>query len=245
MQAGTFYAVSVGPGGSDKLTLEAIQVLERCPVICFPETDAHAEQKHHIAYDAVNGAVSLSEKKLLFFPIAMTRNREKILEEYHRIAMSCAEVLHEGKDVAFCAIGDVSLYATAWHIAALVEDLGFTVSFVSGVNSFSAAACAAGLSLVDRDDSLTIIPGDAFYSKGKLEAALRAEGTKVLMKHARHLSEILLLIDRLGLLGDSVLVQKASMADQRIIRGQDLRSLGDDVMADAYLSLLIVQGKGK
>ena len=37
-QTGTFYAVSVGPGDPELLTLQAVRVLENTPVIAAPQT---------------------------------------------------------------------------------------------------------------------------------------------------------------------------------------------------------------
>ena len=35
---GTFYAVGVGPGDASLLTLQAVRILEQCPVIAAPQT---------------------------------------------------------------------------------------------------------------------------------------------------------------------------------------------------------------
>ena len=37
---GTFYAVGVGPGDPELLTLQAANILKRCPVIAAPQTMA-------------------------------------------------------------------------------------------------------------------------------------------------------------------------------------------------------------
>ena len=37
-KTGTFYAVSVGPGDPELLTLQAVRTLERCAVIAAPQT---------------------------------------------------------------------------------------------------------------------------------------------------------------------------------------------------------------
>ncbi|MBQ7159843.1 MAG: precorrin-2 C(20)-methyltransferase [Treponema sp.] len=245
MKNGIFYAVSVGPGGSELMTLQAARVLNDCPVICFPETNSSSGSKHHIAYDAVAGAVSLSEKIKHFFSIPMTRDRQKIFAAYEQVVSVCAEHMRGGKDVAFVTIGDVSLYSTAAKIAEMVREQGFCVKFVAGVNAFSAAASASLVSLTDRDEPVSIIPADAFYIEEKLESALRADGTKILMKLGRHLSEIIALVDECGLLERATLVQKVSLPDERIVRGAALRVLDDDVWADSYLSVIIVQGKAE
>lgn len=241
MKGGIFYAVSVGPGEPDLLTLRSVRVLEKCPVICFPQTDSASGKKHHIAFDAVRGAVSLAEKKILFFPFSMVPDCAAMRAEYEAAVSSCESFLRQGMDVAFVSIGDVSLYSTGSRIADLVRERGFEVRFVPGVNSFSVAACEACLSLAGRNESVLIIPGDAFYMEETLRAALLSPGTKILMKMGRHLREILALVDALGLSERATLVQKASLPGQKIFRDEELRHLDDSVIADSYLSILIVK----
>ena len=242
MSDAIFYAVGVGPGDPELLTVRAVRILGGCDVLCFPETETGGGARH-LAYDAVRGAVSLRGKETLFFPVPMTRKREQTKAVYEQIAARCAEFLRQGRSVAFVSLGDVSLYATAAHIAERVRAAGFETRFVAGVHAFSAAACTAAVSLCARDEGAAIIPADAYFVAGKLEPALRADGTKILMKAARHLRDILELIDGCGLLADTVLVQRASLAGQRVISGEDLRAAGDEVFADAYLSVVIVGGK--
>lgn len=241
MSDAIFYAVGIGAGDPELLTVRAVRVLDGCAVICFPETGRGGDA-HHLAYDAVRGAVDMRGKETLFCPVPMTRDREKTHDAYARIAGSCAAFLRQGKSVAFVSLGDVSLYATAVHVADRVRAAGFSVQFVAGVNSFSAAACAASVSLCGRDECATIIPADAYFSAGKLEAALRADGTKILMKAGRHLRGILALIDECGLLADTVLVQRAALPRQRVLCGAALRGADDDLFRDAYLSVVIVGG---
>ena len=38
MKKGVFYGVGVGPGDPELLTLKAVHLLERCPVIAAPRT---------------------------------------------------------------------------------------------------------------------------------------------------------------------------------------------------------------
>lgn len=241
MSDAIFYAVGIGAGDPELLTVRAVRVLDGCDVICFPET-GRGDDTRHLAYDAVRGAVAMREKETVFCPVPMTRDREKTAAAYARIADSCAAFLRQGRRVAFVSLGDVSLYATAAHVAERVRAAGFPVQFVAGVHSFSAAACAASVSLCGRDECATIIPADAYFSAGKLEAALRADGTKILMKAGRHLRGILALIDECGLLADTVLVQRASLPGQRVLCGAALRGAGDELFRDAYLSVVIVGG---
>ena len=237
-----FYSVSAGAGNPELLTVQAVRVLNACEVICFPKTAGDGGESHHIAYDAVSEAVDLKTKDVRFFQIPMTRDRTVVCAEYERISRECAELVRGGNSVAFVSIGDVSLYATGSHIAERVQSLGCEVRFVAGVTSFSVAACAGAISLAQRDEMVTIIPADAFYIEKKLKSALCADGTKILMKMGRHLREIIALIGECDLFGRTVLVQKASLPDERVFRGEAIRQMREEAFDAAYLSVIIVRG---
>ena len=242
---GTFYAVGVGPGSPDLLTMQALRVLGDCDVLCFPEIAASSETSAargtHIAYDTVRAALNLDEKELLFCPLPMTRDRAQSVAAYRAVSEQCANMLSDGRSVAFACIGDVSLYSTAGHLARLIAGRGFSVRFVAGITSYAAAASACALELAGRDSPVTIIPADACYRSGRLRAALRADGTKVLLKAARHLHEILADIDSMGLLPQTWLVQDVSLPDERRYGGEALHSLPADVFSRSYLSVIIIQ----
>ena len=60
-QTGTFYAVSVGPGDPELLTLQAVRVLENTPVIAAPQTASG----QMLALDIARGAVDLTGRSVL------------------------------------------------------------------------------------------------------------------------------------------------------------------------------------
>lgn len=238
MPNGTFYAVSTGAGNPELVTLQAIRVLRDCDVIFYPETE-----RTTIALDslAALSEIDLSQKTLLPCRFSMTRDKAQSAAEYEAFATDCSDFLSAGKSVAFVSIGDVSLYSSASHAAHLIQNAGFETRFVAGVNSFSAAACSAAIPLCEKDESLAVIPADTFYIEGKLESALRAEGTKVLMKMGRHLREIIALLDECVLIQNAVLVQKASLPGEKIFRGEDMLAMSEQDFESAYLSVMIVR----
>ena len=87
----------------------------------------------------------------------------------------------------------------------------------------------------------SVIPADAFFMNGKLEAALKSDGTKVLMKMGHHLKEIISLLGKLDLLQNATLVQKASLADEKIFYGEEILSMDEKDFENAYLSVLILK----
>ena len=64
---GTFYAVGVGPGAPELLTLQAANILKRCPVIAAPQT----KSGQMLALDIARSALDLREKDIL--PLIFTR----------------------------------------------------------------------------------------------------------------------------------------------------------------------------
>lgn len=238
MQTGTFFAVSVGCGSADMLTIQALEVLKACSVICFPETS----DGHHIAFDAVSAALDVSAKELLFCPMPMTHDSEKLSRAYSAACEQCAARLRAGTDVAFVALGDVSLYATAAHVASHLAPLGFPVRYIAGVTSITAAACACALELAGKESPVTIIPADAYIKNGKLVQALRAEGTKVFMKAGKSLPKLLSAISAAGLLDCSYLVQNVSLDTERRYCGNELLQLPAAAL-ECYLSIVIVLEK--
>ena len=60
MKKGVFYGVGVGPGDPELMTLKAVRVLERCPVIAAPRT----KSGEMLALDIASAAVNLVEKAM-------------------------------------------------------------------------------------------------------------------------------------------------------------------------------------
>ena len=233
-----FYAVSTGAGNPENLTLEAIRALKSCGVIFYPQSE-----KNTIALDTISQTceIGLSQKTLVPCRFSMTREEEKRAAEYEKISSDCEDFLKSGKSAAFLSIGDVSLYSTAARLARKIKSHGFEVKFISGVNSFSAAACSAQISLAERDEKITVIPADAFFASGKLKSALKDEGTKILMKMARHLKEIISLLNEENLIQNAVLAQKVSLPDEKIFKAEEILNLNEEDFKNAYLSVMIIK----
>lgn len=209
---GTFYGVSVGPGDSGHLTLNAVQTIMHCPVISAPKTRGGEMVAYKIAKAGITRFLELSfgsrmaeaseesfwaAKTLLPLNFPMTRV-ESVSKAAHRAAADNIEqFLDRGMDVAMLNLGDVSIYATCQYIADLLTADGYETKFVAGVPSFCAAASTLGTSLTEADTPVYLIPGAA---EGELVDRLLDEyGTKVLMRTVRTLPETLVSLRAKGL----------------------------------------------
>ena len=225
---GTFYAVGVGPGDPELLTLQAANILKRCPVIAAPQT----KSGQMLALDIARSALDLREKEIL--PLSFTMSHEPALREesYQTAARQIEAFLQKGLDVAMVNLGDVSVFATAYYILERIREDGFETLMAPGVTSFSAVAARLGCSLTQIDAPLHIIPASA-----DLDLALQFPGTKVLMKSGSAIHETVQALERAGLLDRAALVADCGLPTEQVYR--DLRELPENL---SYFATIIVQG---
>ena len=100
-QTGTFYAVSVGPGDPELLTLQAVRVLENTPVIAAPQTASG----QMLALDIARGAVDLTGKSVLPLRFTMSHDAAARAESYRAAASAVEAELRQGRDVAMVNLG--------------------------------------------------------------------------------------------------------------------------------------------
>ena len=225
---GTFYAVGVGPRDPELLTLQAANILKRCPVIAAPQT----KSGQMLALDIARSALDLREKEIL--PLSFTMSREPALREesYQTAARQIEAFLQKGLDGAMVNLGDVSIFATAYYILERIREDGFRTVMAPGVTSFSAVAARLGCSLTQIDAPLHIIPASA-----DLDRALQLPGTKVLMKSGSAIHETVQALERAGLLDRAALVADCGLPTEQVYR--DLRELPENL---SYFATIIVQG---
>ena len=138
------------------------------------------------AYQIVRQVYSqIGEKEVIFLPMPMIKDREKLIEIHDEDAAFTAEKLNEGKDVVFLTIGDPSIYSTCMYIHKRLKRMGYETELIPGIPSFCAAAARLDISLSENSDELHIIP--ASYG---VEESMRLQGTKVFMKSGRKMAEV-------------------------------------------------------
>ena len=223
---GIFYAVGVGPGDPELLTLQAVRILSRCPVIAAPQT----RSGQMLALDIAKGAVPLDGKTIVPLVFTMSHEARVREESYRALAGKLEAELSGGRDVAMVNLGDVSIFATAYYLLERIRADGFETVMVPGITSFSAVAAKLGWSLTDIDAPLHIVPASA-----DLDEALRAPGTKVLMKSGSAIHETAAALKRAGLLHRAAMVADCGLPTEKVFR--DLSQLPETV---SYFAAIVV-----
>ena len=226
-QTGTFYAVSVGPGDPELLTLQAVRVLENTPVIAAPQTASG----QMLALDIARGAVDLTGKSVLPLRFTMSHDAAVRAESYRAAASAVEAELRQGRDVAMVNLGDVALFATAYYIFAEIERDGFPARMLPGVTSVAAVAARLGQSLTEMEQPLQILPGSL-----PLDEALRLPGTKVLMKSGSAIGETVAALERCNLLDRAALVADCGLPTEQVYH--DLRALPPEL---SYFATILVR----
>ena len=237
---GTFYVVGVGPGDPQLITLKAVAILEKCRSWLAPAARDNGEST---ALNIVSRTVSPLDRNILILHFPMKKvpgGREtdpEVLRAWNRAADWVAAQLEKGMDVALPTLGDPAIYCTGFYVYKTLLAAGqeLDITIIPGISALGATAAAAKTPLCLGDDELVVIP--AVFENRKLRRALEDYQTVVFMKVHNSLGRLVPVLKELGLLEKAVLVERASMAEQRV--HHDVESLlGRKIH---YFSTLIVR----
>ena len=217
--SGKLYAVGVGPGDPELITLKALKIIKSVECIACPESHGEPGLAFAIAKEA---APEIASKEVLLLEFPM--RKDDLSDAHKKAAEQVMAHLTAGKNVAFLTLGDPGVYSTFYYIADLVQEQGFEVEVVSGISSFSAAAARLKLPLSLGAESVMITAGKF----------CEFEGTLVILKAGSRLKEIKA---QVAATGKSIyLVENCGMADEKIYDSHD--SMPDEA---GYFSLVIVK----
>ena len=248
-QTGIFYGIGVGPGDPELMTLKAVRKIRECEIIVLPISDRELTEPMLLeqngkenkalrylegctAYQiAVQAVPEIEKKQILFLPMPMIKDKEKLRKIHARGAEVIEQFLEKGWDLAFLTLGDPTVYSTCMYMEQMLEQDGYQVETVSGIPSFCAAAARLNQPLGEQEEQIHILPGS--YEAGE---GLQLSGTKILMKTGKKMGQIKEFLQ--GSSQDICLVENCGMDDERIVRSVE------EISEDAgYYSLLIVKDR--
>lgn len=208
--SGRLYGIGVGPGDPELLTLKAVRLISEADVIAYPApADGTASMARAIAQPHIPEG-----KTEIVIETPMIPGRFPANDVYDRYAIEIAEHLNAGRDVAVLCEGDPFLYGSFMYLfGRLAQD--FESEVVPGVSSLGACAARAGQPLVSRNQVLSIVP--APLDEADLEARIDAADAVAIMKVGRHLEKVRTVLGRLGRLESAVYVERATLADERVM----------------------------
>ena len=214
MRKGKLYGIGVGPGNTELLTIKAYKLLKTVDVICSPRS---AESKPSIALNIIQAVLDEREDKYEvvdpLFP--MIEDKSELNRYWDQAADRIQKRLEAGLNVAFITLGDPTIFSTYAYVADRISRAGFEIEVVPGITSFTGCAAAAGISLVEKDEILVVVP----KIDDRLEKILPYGDTFVIMKTSRHSEDIEEIINSDEREKTIFSVQNCTMPDENIFKG--------------------------
>jgi precorrin-2/cobalt-factor-2 C20-methyltransferase len=224
---GTVYGLGVGPGDPELLTLKALRILRAAPVIAYPAPDIGDSFARQIAAPHLPGG-----QQEIAIRMPLGDGQFPKAEIYDGAARDIIAHAAAGRDVAVLCEGDPFFYGSFLYLyERLVERCA--VAVVPGVSSLMACASVAGVPLARRNETLTVVP--APLPDDDLRTRLAGAEALAIIKVGRHLGRLRRLLTECARLDGACLVERATLATQRIAALRDLR---DDTAP--YFSMVLV-----
>jgi precorrin-2/cobalt-factor-2 C20-methyltransferase len=230
-EPGHFYAVGVGPGAPDLLTLRAARLIEGCDTLIAPRSE---RSETSLALAIVRE--HLRDQEILEHIYPMTRDQARTRATWEAAADWAIVRLGAGKSVVQITLGDPLVYSTSSYLLqALRERIGpERIHVVAGISAAQAAAAAFQEDLALQEDRLTLMPATNLAAVAE---ALDHSETVVLYKVADHLDELISLLEQRGLLNHARLAFAVEQERERLI--PDLRAARGSRLG--YMAVVLVR----
>ena len=235
---GCLFGLGVGPGDPELITLKALRLLQAAPVVAY----FVAKGKKGNAFGIVEAHLSDAQTRLpLVYPVTTEAlppplSYEAVIADFYDTAAEIvAGHLDAGRDVAVICEGDPFFYGSYMYLHDRLA-ARFDAQVVPGVCSMLGGAAVLGASLVYRNQSLSVLSG--VMPEEELKRRLADADAAVVMKLGRNFDKVRRVLDELGLAERARYVERATMANQRIVPLAEV-----DPMASPYFSLLVVPGE--
>jgi precorrin-2/cobalt-factor-2 C20-methyltransferase len=237
---GTLFTVGVGPGDPELLTLKAARILGAAR--CYAFFAKRGRPGHAVG---IARAHLRADAEALRFDYPFTTELPPDHPDY-RVALDAfyedaagvlARRLDAGSDVALLCEGDAFFYGSAMYVFDHLAGR-YRHEVIPGVTGMSGGWARAALPITHGDDVLSVLPGT--LDQAALTGRLAVTDAVVVMKVGSHLPKIRAALVAAGRHRDAIYVERATMADERIL---PLADLPDDGRAAPYFSLILVPGR--
>ena len=228
--SGTLYGVGVGPGDPELLTVKAWRLIagaSNISYLCANGGDSTALEIARPFLPDVYTAISID--------MPMRVERELAQAAYDKGCDQISEVLSQGSDVIFLCEGDPFFYGSFMYVFERLFHK-HKVIVVPGVTSISAASAELGQPLVERDETLKVLP--ATMSAANLKSELATATSAAIIKVGRHIDKVKVVLSELNLLDKAIAIEHATRPNQ-IIR--PLNEIESNTLP--YFTTIIVRRK--
>lgn len=231
-EGGDFYGIGVGPGDSELLTVKAVRIIKGVDCIFAPRADSKGSS---LALDIVKEVCE--GKRVIEQVYPMVRDKARLEAAWLASANEIKREINAGNSVAYLTIGDPLTFSTYCYLLQQLSKIipAQNIHTIPGITSYNAAASLANFSLIEQNEKLAIIPVSSDIDE--LRPILNSFDTIILMKVAKKLDEVIVLLEEMKLIDKSLFASYIGFDNEFITR--DLLSLKGG--EKGYLSVIIVR----
>lgn len=230
--------VGVGPGDPELITIKGLKAIQSADVIAYHETAKHSSNALKIAHGFVPEKAILQP---LIYPVTTQSDsrsdnyRTKLNLFYKEATQLIESYLKNNKKTVVLAEGDPLFYSSFMYI---YDRLGksYPTEIIPGISSIFGAASVLQTPLCYRNQSFTVLSG--VLEKKDLIAKLQNGDAFAILKVGRNLDKIRAAITECGLLNRALYIERATMAEQKIIPLEKA-----DPELSPYFSLVLIPGQ--
>jgi len=223
MTWGKLYAVGVGPGDPELLTLKARRILSEVQVVAMPQ---NRDGKSY-AYSIASEWLDPRRQEILRLPFALSGSEENRRPYWETATKSLLDRLREGMDVAYITEGDPLLYSTFIPLLQMLQRQQpyLEIEIIPGISSVNSSAAKVAVPLARGTERVAILT--AIEGREEIQRAVQNFDTVVLLKFHSHLAEVRGVLTELGLEDRVWVVERCGTPEERIFYGlKDLPAVG-------------------
>ncbi|QIR35457.1 precorrin-2 C(20)-methyltransferase [Tolypothrix sp. PCC 7910] len=229
---GRLYGIGIGPGDPELLTLKALRLLQAAPVVAYQS----ATDKESIARKIIAPYLPGNQIEVLYhLPRALEPEKAKAI--YDQEIAPIAAHLAAGRDVVVVCEGDPFFYGSFMYVFTRLSE-EYETEVVPGVSSLMACPVALGVPFTYYNDILTILP--APLPAEELTTQLLTTDAAAIIKLGRHFTKVRDILHQLGLASRALYIERATMAQQRIVPLDEV-----DPAEVPYFAMIILPSKSR
>lgn len=239
-RVGALIGVGLGPGDPELVTVKAARLIGEAKTVAYFGKPGRPSNARTIA--ARYFSPGCEEMPLLYpvtteIPFDDPDYIAALGGFYAESARRIAAALEQGRNVALLCEGDPLLYGSFMHMFTRLDGR-FRVEICAGVSGMSGCFAAARQPMTWGDDVLTVLP--ATLDEETLTERLKTTDAAVVMKLGGNFAKLRRAMERAGVIGRAIYVERGTMAGEKIMAFAEKR---DD--AAPYFSMALVPGRGR
>lgn len=229
---GHYYAVGVGPGAPDLLTVRASKIIETADVLVCPRSSI-AETS--LALDTIKHLTN-ENQVIINHQYAMIRDEESTLDRWEPVANEIINYCKSKMSVVQITIGDPLIYSTIAYVLPFIsEAMGSDyIHIIPGISAFQITASKFIDPLIIQEDRLCVMPATDLDAVKK---AIPNCETLVLYKCAKKLESLAVILKEHGLEDQCKVVCYAEQGAREVVYDSidSAASSGNGYMATAII----------